>query len=494
MTSIKIFDTTLRDGEQTPGVSLNKDDKLAIAAMLSDMGVNIIEAGFPRVSEGDFNAVKAMVESGFKSTICGFGRCVPEDIDACVDTGCSWMHIFIGTSPLHREFKLNMSKDEILKKAVDSITYAKERGLNVHFSPEDACRTEFDYLMEFCKAIEDAGAKIIDIPDTVGIMIPESMFRLISDIKKEIKVPLASHCHNDYGLAVANTVFAVKAGVEYPHTTINGLGERAGNADMAEVSMILERLEGIGTGINSRKLVEASRLVESLSGVRVMPNYPIVGENAFAHESGIHVHGLLKNTGTYEPFEPELVGARRRLVLGKHVGAHGVSAKLNELSIKASPEQLKEITKKVKELGDKRKKVTEEDLKAIAQGIIGMLPKEARAVDLTGLEIISKLGEPPVAKVTLVVHGKKKIAEAKGVGPVDASLNAIKKAAEEYADISLDEFRLDAITGGSDALAEVTVKLSEKGKPATFSHGVHEDINMAAAIAFVNGINRLLSK
>ena len=493
MAKVKIFDTTLRDGEQTPGVAMNMEDKTTIAQALSDIGVSIIEAGFAVVSDGDFKAVKAIADMGLDAQTCSLARCNHKDIDAAIDSGVDWVHIFIGTSPLHREHKLEMSKEQILEAVVDSVEYCVDRGVAVHFSPEDACRTEYDFLEKVCKTAEGAGARIINIPDTVGVMTPERMGKLIGRLRAALKVPLAVHCHNDFGLAVANTVAAVKAGSTYPHTTINGLGERAGNADMEQVVLILERLEGIETGIDLKKIYATSKLVERLSGVRVMPNFPIVGENAFAHESGIHVHGVLKKASTYEPISPEEVGAHRRLVLGKHVGAHGVAAKLKELGIKASDEQVREITKKVKDLGDKNKKVTEEDLLALAQDVTGAVPEEKRIIELVDLEIFDKLGKKPKAKVKLRVRGELKEAEADGVGPVDASLNAIKAAIDERK-ISLDEFHLDAITGGSDALADVTLKISDERHHGVFSRGVHENVNMAAIYAFVNGLNRLLQK
>jgi isopropylmalate/citramalate/homocitrate synthase-like protein len=489
---IEIFDTTLRDGEQTPGVSLNLEDKVNIAKALDRVGVNIIEAGFAVVSEGDFNAVKAVAELDIKAESCSLARCNKKDIDAAIDAGVDWAHIFIGTSPLHRKYKLDMSKDEILQAAQDSIKYCVDKGTKVHFSPEDACRTEYDYLEKVCVAAQEAGAEIINIPDTVGVMTPAAMSDLITKLKEAITVPIAVHCHNDFGLAVANTLSAIRAGATIPHTTINGLGERAGNADMEQVVMALEYLENMETDIKLDKIYTTSKLVERLSGVRLMPNFPIVGDNAFAHESGIHVHGILKKASTYEAFPPETVGARRRLVLGKHVGAHGVAAKLKELGIEASEEQAREITKKVKDLGDKNKKVTEEDLMALAQDVVGKLPEKERLVELKSLEILDKLDEKPRAKVRLRVGDKIKEAEADGVGPVDASLNAIKSAVSEYGEIDLEEFHLDAITGGSDALADVTVKISDKKHHSLLSRGVHENVNMAAIYAFINGLNKLL--
>jgi 2-isopropylmalate synthase len=488
--AIEIFDTTLRDGEQTPGVSLNVQDKIAIANALNDLGVKIIEAGFPISSDGDFKAVKAVAELGIKSETCGLARCVEKDIDACIDAGVDWTHIFIGTSPLHREYKLKLSKEEILERAVSAIEYCTSRGGKVHFSPEDACRTEIEYLEDVCKVAQDAGADIINIPDTVGIMTPAGMYELITRLAKTIKVPIAVHCHNDFGLAVANTLEAIKAGATIPHTTINGLGERAGNADMEQLVMSVESLMGLKTRINKKKIYKTSKLAENLSGIRLPPNFPLVGDNAFAHESGIHVHGILSNAATYEPIDPEDIGARRRLVLGKHVGVHGVEKKLHEMKIDANSEEVSEITKRVKELADKRKKITEEDLLAIAQDVTGNVPKSKRLIELIDMELNKKLNKEPEVTIKLKIRGREKSASSKGVGPVDASLNAIKKAVAEYGRVNLEEFHLDAITGGTNALAEVTLKISERDK-SMFSRAVHEDVVMASVNAFINGLNRL---
>jgi len=489
---IKVFDTTLRDGEQTPGVSLNTQDKLEIAKALDKVGVYMIEAGFPIASEGDFEAVKAVAGAGLKAKICGLARCTKKDIDACIDAGVEWVHIFIGTSPLHRDYKLKMSKEEVVKSAVESIEYCISRGGKVHFSAEDACRTEYDFLEKVCKAAQDAGAEIINIPDTVGVMVPDEMFGLVSKLRKVIKVPIAVHCHNDFGLAVANTLAGIRAGATVPHTTINGLGERAGNADMEQVVMAAKKFMDVDSGIECKRIYATSKVVERLTGMRIPPNYPLVGDNAFAHESGIHVHGILKKAATYEPIEPAEIGARRRLVLGKHIGAHGVEAKLKELKVKADADQVKEITKKVKELGDKQKKVTEEDLVAIAEDVTGRIPKKERLIELLDMELVSRLDKKPKVKIKLRIGDKVKEASNEGVGPVDATLNAIKKAVAETGKVSLEEFHLDAITGGSDALAEVSLKISDEKHNSTFSRGVHEDVVMASVEAFINGLNRLL--
>jgi len=485
---IQIFDTTLRDGEQTPGVSLTVEEKCEIAQALSNLGVDFIEAGFPVSSAGEFKSVKTIAEMGLKSKVCGLARCVPKDMDAAMDAGVDLVHIFIGTSPIHRKYKLKMSREEILERARESIQYVAERGFKVHFSPEDACRTEFDYLVEVCKMAQEMKVAHINIPDTVGVMTPAAMEYLVREIRREIKTPLAVHCHNDFGMAVANTISAVNAGATIPHVTVNGLGERAGNADLEQVVMACKLIYGIESKIDTRKIFETSKLVERKSNIRVMPNFPIVGENAFAHESGVHVHGVMANASTYEAIDPEMVGAKRKMVVGKLVGAHGVRGKLEELGIKVGEEQAREITKKVKDLGDKGKKVAEEDLVAIAEDLLGMTGKRERIVELSDLKIQTQLGKNPKAEVVLKIKEKK--ASDEGVGPVDAALNAIKTAIGDQ-EIALDEYHLDAITGGSDALADVTIKV-RRGGGSTMARGVHEDVIMASVTAFINGVNRLL--
>lgn len=487
---VKIFDTTLRDGEQTPGVGMSKQDKVEIATALSSLGVDVIEAGFPVSSQGEFDAVKAVAQAGLKSRICALARCVEKDMDAAMDCDVDLVHIFIGTSPIHRKYKLKMSEKEVLEKAEQCIQYVKDRGFKVHFSPEDACRTELPYLKKVCKMASDMKVEEINIPDTVGVMTPQSMHWLIKELKSVIKVPIAVHCHNDFGLAVSNTLAAVAAGAVMPHVTINGLGERAGNADLEQVVLGCKILYGIETGIKLKEIYSTSKIVERISGIRVMPNFPIVGDNAFAHQSGVHVHGVLAKASTYEPIEPEMVGARRRMVLGKLIGAHGIKDKLVQFRIKVNEEQLQEITSKVKELGAKGKKLVEEDLIAIAEDVIGATAKKERIIELLDMKMHSELKKKPVVTVVMKVKGKKKTATREGVGPVDATLNAIRTAVGDEK-ISLDEYHLDAITGGSDALAEVTIRVSKNGN-STIARGVNEDVVMASVIAFINGLNRIM--
>ncbi|OYT26155.1 MAG: 2-isopropylmalate synthase [Candidatus Altiarchaeales archaeon ex4484_96] len=486
---IKIFDTTLRDGEQTPGVALTTEKKLELAHALTELGVDIIEAGFPINSEGEYEAVKKITKE-VDTTVAGLARALKPDLDKCIQADVGLVHTFISTSPQHLKYQMNKSEDEVYELAVDAVEYIREHGIPCMFSPMDASRSDIPYLIKVCKGVERAGAQIINIPDTVGVMYPSAMKALVGKIREEIKIELDVHCHNDFGMAVANTLAAVEAGCNQVQVAVNGLGERAGNADLEQVVMALEILYGKKTNIKTQGIYPVSKLVERLTGIRVMPNFPIVGDNAFAHESGIHVHAVLKKPVTFEPIKPEMVGARRRLVLGKHIGVHGIEAKLKELKIKVNEDQLKEITKKVKDLGGLGKRIVEEDLIAIAEDVIGKTPKEESIVELIDITLETRLGEKPRSSVILKVKGVEKKAEERGVGPVDATLNAIKKALGEK-NITLDEYHLDAITGGSDALADVTIRVGD-GKRTTMARGVHEDVVMASIIAFINGINRIM--
>ncbi|MEM3402802.1 MAG: 2-isopropylmalate synthase [Candidatus Hadarchaeales archaeon] len=490
---IRIFDTTLRDGDQTPGVSFTPEQKLRIATQLDRLGVDTIEAGTPISSEGERKAVSEIVKAGLRSEICALARCVQEDIDAALGTGVKRIHLFISTSDVHLRHILKLSREEALEQAVRAIEYAREHGARVEFSAMDATRTDLKYLINVFKAAVDAGADRINVPDTVGVITPSNMRTFISNIRRSIRVPISVHCHDDLGLAVANSLAAVEAGAQQVHVTVNGLGERAGNASLEEVVMALKILYGARTGINTKLLVETSELVQRLSGIPVPPNKAIVGSNAFAHVSGIHAHGVIEAPKTFEPLSPEMVGHRRRLQLGKLTGRHSVEKHLAELGIKTTKEQLLEITRKVKALGDKGKEVTEPDLVAIAESVIGALPKEEKMVELKEMTVTTGLTVTPTASVKLVIGGEERVNSATGVGPVDAAINAIKGAIGEISDLSLKEYHLDAITGGSNALAEVTVKLSDKNGNIYTAKGVREDVVIASVEAMINGINRYFS-
>ncbi|MEM2865660.1 MAG: 2-isopropylmalate synthase [Candidatus Hadarchaeales archaeon] len=486
---VRIFDTTLRDGEQTPGVSLTPEQKVRIARQLDKLGVDCVEAGFPVVSEGEYQAVKAIAQAGLKSEVCALARCSKEDVDLAVECGVKSIHLFIATSDIHLKYKLKMTRKEVLKRAVEHVRYAKRKGVLVEFSAEDATRTELEFLKEVYREVTRAGVDRINVPDTVGVITPRAMYQLISSLKQEIKVPISVHCHDDFGLAVSNSLAAVEAGAEQVHVTVNGLGERAGNASLEEVVMSLRALYGIKPKIKTRLLVETSELVERLTGVPVPPNKAIVGDNAFSHESGIHTHGVLRFPGTYEPLSPELVGQRRRFIFGKHVGAAAIRTELKKLGIKASEKQVREIFSQVKALGDKGKMVTDVEWRAIVDSVLGRSFEEI--VKLQELTVVSGNRVTPTASVRLQVEGKELLNSGTGVGPVDAAMNAIRKVVEGVSNVRLQEYHVDAISGGTNAVVSVVVKLTD-GRRIITARGTSSDIIMASVQAMLAGVNRFL--
>lgn len=488
--SVRIFDTTLRDGDQTPGVSFTPDQKLLVARQLDRLGVDTIEAGTPVSSEGERKAVTAIAKAGLKAETCALARPVKEDVDAALSCGVDCVHIFISTSDLHLKYVLKKTRAQVLKQAVEFIKYAKDHRTKVEFSAMDATRTDLCYLNEICRAAVNAGADRVNIPDTVGAITPRGMYYLINQLRPHIKVPISVHCHDDLGLAVANSLAAVEAGAEQVQVAVNGLGERAGNASLEEVVMALKALYGVRLRIQTKLLTETSELVERLTGITVSPNKAIVGDNAFAHVSGIHAHGVIEFPGTYEPISPELVGHHRRLALGKLTGRHSVEKQLRGMGVKASRAQLGEITRQVKALGDKGKKVTDVDLRAIAESVIGALPKEEKVVELKEVTVTTGSTITPTASVRLNIRGEERVSSATGVGPVDAAIAAIRAAMSEISKLKLKEYHLDAITGGSDALAEVTVELEDERNNIYLAKGVREDVVLASVDAMVNGINR----
>ncbi len=488
------MDTTLRDGEQTPGVSLTAEDKIEIALQLSKLGVDIIEAGFPSSSDGERKVVKEIAKLGLTSKICGLSRCTKKDIDAALDCNVDLIHVFIPTSPVQMKHAVNMTPEQVLSSAVESIQYVKKHGVKCEFSPMDATRTEMPFLKQICKAAQDAGMDSLNVPDTVGCMIPKTMFELIKELKTTITVPISTHCHNDFGLAVANSLAAVEAGADQVHTAVNGLGERAGNAALEEVVTTLHVVYGYKTNINTRLLYSTSRMVSSLSGVTVQVNKAIVGENAFAHESGIHTRGVTEQPLTFEPISPELVGRTRKLVAGKLAGTRGIQAELSEIGIHPTDAQLTEIVKRVKELGDKGKMVTDADLIALTSAVMGEVIGEEKIVDLCDMAVITGIKVIPTASVRLMLDGKEYVAAETGVGPVDAALKAIQRLTSNLEKIRLSEYRLEAITGGSNAVAEVVIKVEDEKGNIVSARAAREDIVMASVEAMINGINKCLLK
>ena len=491
---IRIFDTTLRDGEQTPGVSLTMEDKIEIARQLSKLGVDVIEAGSPMSSEGEKRVVKEIAKAGLEAEVCGLARATRSDIDHALDCDVDVIHIFIPTSPVQMKYAVNLTPEQVLSATVNHIEYIKKHGLQCEFSPMDATRSKLSFLKQVCQAAEKAGADMLNIPDTVGIMIPKTMHKLIEDVRKTVKVPISVHCHDDFGMAVANSLAAVEAGATQVHATINGLGERAGNASLEEVVMALHMIYKLKTGINSRLLYSTSRMVSTLTGVFVQANKAIVGENAFAHESGIHTRGVTVKPLTFEPIKPESVGRIRKLVAGKLAGTRGIKAELQEIGIHPTEDQLKEIVQRVKELGDKGKMVTDVDLLALTSAVMGEVIAEEKIVDLCDMAVVTGIKVIPTASVRLVLDGKEYIAAETGVGPVDAVLKAIQKLTSNLAKIRLNEYRLEAITGGSNAVAEVVIKVEDEKGHIVSARAAREDIVMASVEAMINGINKCLIK
>ena len=493
---VRIFDTTLRDGEQTPGVALTPEQKLAIAQKLDTLGVDAIEAGFPIVSDGEMKAIKSIAAANLRAEICGLARTEKKDIDAAISAGLKYVHIFIATSDIHLKYKLKITREQALAKAIEAVQYAKSLGVQVEFSAEDATRTDRDFLKKIFKAVTEVGADRIDIPDTVGYSTPQYLAAITKDTIEATHLPVSVHCHNDFGLAVANAISAIQAGAQCAHVTINGIGERAGNASLEELVMSLQCLQfetKYETNIDTKLLYETSRYISKIVGVQVQPNKAIVGENAFGHESGIHTHGVLSNPLTYEPISPELVGRTRWFQVGKHAGAHGVAAMLEEYGIQPTKEQTHQILDRVKKLGDQGKHVTDVELLAIA-GEVMQQQGLRRLVHLTGFSVSTGIGNMPYAFVKLNIEGKDFISTDYGVGPVDASINAIQKITGEIAKVRIKDYRLDSISGGSEALCEVTIKVEDAYGNQASAKSIGEDIVITSVQAMIDGINRIMLK
>ncbi len=492
MRNVRIFDTTLRDGEQTPGISFPLSYKIQIARQLDKLGVDVIEAGFPAATQGEFEAVREIAGLGLNATVCGLARVVREDVDRAIQADVDMVHIFISTSKIQIKHTVKKSREKIMEDSVKEVEYIKSHGIECMFSAMDATRTEIDYLKTIYKAVEEAGVDIINVPDTVGVATPFQMYELISKLREHLEVPIDVHCHNDFGLAVANTYAAVKAGADEVQVTVNGIGERAGNASLAEVVMLITAVEGLRTNIRTEYLVETARLVERLSGIKLPPNTPIVGENAFSHESGIHAHGVLSEASTFEPgvITPEMVGHRRRIVVGKHAGRHQIKKLLEDAGYFVSEDILTKIVEKVKDLGDKGKKVTDLDVITLAEVMMGEIRREERAIIIDEATILTGNRITPTAVINAEVSGEKRVTSAIGVGPVDAALKAVAQLVGKT--IRITEFKMDAITGGSDALAEVYVTVEDEDGRSFTARGAGPDIVMASVDAVINAVNYLM--
>lgn len=497
---VVIFDTTLRDGEQSPGASMTVEEKIKVAHVLEEMGVDIIEAGFPIASEGDFQAVSEIAKRVKNSVVCGLSRASAGDIDrageALKPAKRKRIHTFISTSPLHMKFKLQMSPDEVHDRVISSVTRAREWTDDVEWSCEDGSRTEHDFLFKCIESAIKAGATTINIPDTVGYAYPEEFADLITLIKNNVpnidQAVLSVHCHNDLGLAVANSLLAVKAGARQIECTINGIGERAGNAALEELVMAMrtraDRLPYKNRVVTS-DIMKASRLVSAITNFTVQPNKAIVGTNAFAHESGIHQDGMLKNAQTYEIMRPEDIGLNKsNLVMGKHSGRHAFKKKLEELGYDLGDNALNDAFKRFKDLADKKKEVFDEDIVALVDDEINTAEQTVKFVDLKlscGSNVV------PAARLELAVDGQVMTAEQTGDGPVDAIFNAVKALVPHNATLPL--FQIHAVTEGTDAQAVVTVKLEEDGRSVQ-GQSADTDTMVASARAYINALNKLLTK
>jgi len=496
-----IFDTTMRDGEQSPGASMTKEEKIRIGRQLERMKIDVIEAGFPAASDGDFDAVQAVARTVKDSTICGLARANESDIRRCGEAvkvaARPRVHTFIATSPIHMEKKLRMEPSQVIDQAVRAVKWAREYTDNVEFSPEDAGRSDIDFLCRILEQVIKAGATTINVPDTVGYTLPEMFGGLIRTLRERVpnsdKVVWSVHCHNDLGLAVANSLSAVMNGARQVECTINGLGERAGNAALEEIVMAVRTRQDVfpcETRIDASQIVPASRLVAGITGFPVQPNKAIVGANAFAHESGIHQDGVLKSRDTYEIMRAQDVGWNaNKLVLGKHSGRNAFRTRLTELGVVIdSEEALNAAFKRFKDLADKKHEIFDEDLQAlISQTADEVVAEQYRLVALTAH---SETGEEPFASIVISQAGREVKTEAHGSGPVDASFKAIEAVARSGAELLL--YSVNSITTGTDAQGEVTVRLS-KGERIVNGQGADTDIVVASAKAYIDALNKLHS-
>ncbi len=526
-----ILDTTLRDGEQTPGISLTVEKKLIIAHALDELGVDIIEAGTAIAGEEEFKAIKEIANSGLKAEVCSFARIKEMDIDAVANADADSVFMVAPSSDIHIRTKFpGKSREDIIEISVRAVEYAKERGLKVEFGAEDSSRADLGFVKELFKAVVDAKADRLTFTDTVGVLIPEKAERIMRELKSTFKVPIAFHGHNDFGLATANTVYAVKGGAKEIHVTVNGLGERAGNAPLEEVVLVLETFYGIKTNIRKEKIYEVSKLVETLTRFPIALNKPVVGYNAFMHESGIHTSALLRNTISYEPIPPELIGRKRAIVHGKHSGKASIIKLVEELGYEADDEQVKMIMKRIKEFEGKGKRVMGSDLIKIIEDVLKV--KRGRKIILKGLNVVcGKSGTSPHASIKISLNGEDVEATALGKGPFDASVRALKNALKNYAEkkgdrsigelvnVKLVNYKANAIIDdkvvdymerlaernpklsdlieririltGTDAPVDVIIQLEKDDKVVT-AIGRSTDIIHASVEAYIECLNKLI--
>ncbi len=498
MKRVTIFDTTLRDGEQAPGCSMTLEEKIMVAQQLERLGVDVIEAGFPIASPGDFESVRQIAGAVRGPVVAGLARCVKADIDrageAIADAERGRIHVFLATSPIHREHKLRMSREQVVARAVEGVKTALAYTGDVEFSAEDAARTEPEFLREVVEAVIDAGATTVNIPDTVGYAVPAQFAELIAMLMAEVgnvdRAVISVHCHNDLGMAVANSLAAVRAGARQVECTVNGLGERAGNCALEEVVMALRTradVYGVDTGVNTAQIMNASRLVSTVTGIHVPPNKAVVGRNAFAHEAGIHQDGILKEKTTYEIMQPEDVGLERnRLVLGKHSGRHAFRERLEELGIHLGDERLDRAFAQFKALADKKKDIYDEDIEALVREEVEAAPETFK---LISFHVTSGVNVTPTATVTVEVAGEgMKTDAAIGDGPIDAVCRAVDRITG--IPCQLEDYNIRAITVGKDAMGEVSLEIRSNGRRER-ARAAKTDIVEASVVAYVSAVNQL---
>lgn len=497
---VEVFDTTLRDGEQSPGATLTIDEKLAIAHQLALLRVNSIEAGFPIASNDDYESVKLVSQNVQGPHIAGLCRSVKKDIDRAWDAlkhaqkPC--IHTFIATSDIHLQYKLKVSRDEALEMAREAVSYAHDHSDRVEFSAEDASRSDWDFLCTVTEAVIDAGASVVNLPDTVGYAQPEEYGRMIRYVRENVPniddAIISVHCHNDLGLAVASSLEAARQGAGQIECTVNGIGERAGNASLEEVVMNFKTRPDYfdaDTDVNTKEIFRASQMVSRLTGIAIQRNKAIVGKNAFAHESGIHQHGVLSNPLCYEIMNPVDIGKETEIVVGKHSGKHAIKDGLEKLGYTFDAEQLNKVTEEIKSLADKQKTVLQEDFIAIADDVLNTTGKKHQPVKLEEITVMTGNKTTPTAVITVDYAGTKRTAAAYGAGVLDAVAKAINNIHESP--LKLEEYELKAITGGTDALADVSILFSDKDGKEYRTRGLDEDIVMSSVKALINGINQI---
>lgn len=499
MKNIKIFDTTLRDGEQSPGCSMNIKEKIEVAKQLELLKVDIIEAGFAIASKGDFDSVKAVAKEIKNCTVASLARALPRDIDvaweAVKDAEDPRIHTFIATSDIHMKYKLRKNPEGVMEQAVEMVKHARKYTSNIEFSCEDASRSNWDFLVKILNRVIEAGASVINIPDTVGYTSPEEFAALIRHLKNNVegidKVDFSVHCHNDLGLALANTLEAIKAGVDQVECTINGIGERAGNAALEEVVMNLYTRKDFYKAtcrVDTTQIYRSSKLLSQITGVKVQPNKAVVGDNAFAHESGIHQHGVLANRETYEIMSPQIIGLNEnKMVLGKHSGRHAFTDRLKTLGYHLDEEKINALFEEFKALADKKKTVNDRDIEALVRNRI---LKVEPTYSLVQYVINAGNTITPTSNVVLIKDGEERIEKvASGTGPIDASFNAINKIVQ--LDIALEEYSIDSVTEGGDAQGEVSVRIISD-KKSSKGYGLSTDIIEASILAYIDAINNLI--